>query len=62
MRGLDMPLGIGIVERLNRTFTYELIFHHEANLLADLRGLAEPFRQWYNEERLHSRLDYQTPA
>jgi len=53
--------GMGILERLNRTFKYDFIFRHEVNVLDDLKRLAPQFRQWYNQERLHSSLGYRTP-
>jgi transposase InsO family protein len=54
--------GMGILERLNRTFKHEFIFRHEVNTLADLQALLPAFMQWYNERRLHSRLGYRTPT
>ena len=54
--------GMGILERLNRTFKHEFIFRHEVNTLADLQALLPAFQRWYNEQRLHSHLDYLTPT
>ena len=54
--------GRGILERLNRTFKHEFVFRQEVNTLADLNALLSPFQRWYNEQRLHSRLEYRTPA
>ena len=54
--------GMGILERLNRTFKHEFVFRQEVNTLADLNALLSPFQRWYNEQRLHSRLEYRTPA
>ena len=54
--------GMGILERLNRTFKHEFVFRHEVNTLADLKALLPAFQHWYNEQRLHSRLEYRTPA
>jgi putative transposase len=54
--------GMGILECLNRTFKHEFIFRHEVNTLADLQALLPVFQQWYNEQRLHSQLQYRTPA
>lgn len=53
---------IGFLERLNRTFKHEFVFRHEVNTLADLRVLLPVFQHWYNQQRLHSRLAYRTPA
>ena len=54
--------GMGILERLNRTFKHEFIFRHEVNTLAELQALLPQFMQWYNQQRLHSSLGYRTPA
>ena len=40
--------GMGILERLNRTFKHEFIFRHEVNSLAELEALIPAFMQWYN--------------
>ena len=53
--------GMGIVERLNRTFKYDFVFRHEVDVLDDLKQLAPRFQQWYNQEWLHSALDYGVP-
>lgn len=54
--------GMGILERLNRTFKHEFMFRHEVNTLADVEALLPSFLSWYNERRLHSSLGYRTPA
>ena len=54
--------GMGILERLNRTFKHEFVFRQEVNTLTDLTALLSPFQRWYNEQRLHSSLEYRTPA
>jgi putative transposase len=53
--------GMGILERLHRTFKYEFVFRHEVTTSAELQELVPRFRVWYNRERLHSSLGYQTP-
>jgi putative transposase len=53
--------GMGILERLNRTFKYEFVFRHEVTTSAELKELVPRFQVWYNQERLHSSLGYQTP-
>jgi putative transposase len=53
--------GMGLVERLNRTFKYDFVFRHEVTTSFELKALAPRFRDWYNQERLHSSLGYQTP-
>jgi putative transposase len=53
--------GMGIVERFNRTFKYEFVFRHEVTTVVELQELTPQFREWYNQERLHSSLGYQAP-
>lgn len=53
--------GMGILERLHRTFKYECVFRHEVTTSAQLRELVPQFQRWYNRERLHSSLGYQVP-
>ena len=53
--------GMGILERLNRTFKHDFVFWHEVDNLADLKGIVPKFRRWYNQERIHSSLGYKTP-
>ena len=54
--------GMGLLERLNRTFKHEFIFRHEVNTQADVEELLPSFMTWYNKRRLHSSLAYRTPA
>ena len=54
--------GMGILEQLNRTFKHEFLFRHEFSTLAQLQALLPTFLTWYNQQRLHSRLAYRTPA
>jgi len=53
--------GMGILERLNRTFKYDYLFRLEINSFQDLKDSLKGFRSWYNNIRLHSSLKYQTP-
>ena len=53
--------GMGILERLNRTFKYDYLFRLEINSFQDLVDSLQGFRSWYNNIRLHSSLKYQTP-
>ena len=54
--------GMGILERLNRTFKHEFVFRHKVNTLADLMTLLPAFQHRYNEQQLHSPLAYRIPA
>jgi len=53
--------GMGILERLNRTFKYDYLFRLEITSFQDLKDSLQGFRSWYNNIRLHSSLKYQTP-
>jgi putative transposase len=53
--------GMGILERLNRTFKYQFIFRHELTDFVHLQSLCQQFKSWYNEQRKHSALRYATP-
>jgi transposase InsO family protein len=53
--------GMGIVERLHKTFKYEFVFREEVSSLPDLLRVAPEFVRWYNVERLHSSIGYDTP-
>jgi len=53
--------GMGILERLNRTIKWDFVFHHEPETLTELQKLDKVFIRWYNHERIHSAINYQTP-
>lgn len=53
--------GMGILERLNRTFKHAWLFRHEYDTLLEVQALAGRFKIWYNRERRHSTLGYLTP-
>lgn len=53
--------GMGILERLNRTFKYDFCFREEHATLSQLRDITKRFETWYNRERLHSAIGYRTP-
>jgi putative transposase len=53
--------GMGILERLNRTLKWDFVFWHEFDTIEDLKKLDQPFKDWYNKQRIHSAIDYQTP-
>ena len=62
MDGRGRALDNIFVERLWRTVKYEDIYlKNYATVLALIDGLTRYFA-FYNDERLHSRLDYRTPA
>ncbi len=62
MDGRGRALDNVFVERLWRTVKYEHVYLHEYALVPELeKGLDEYFT-FYNQERLHQSLSYQTPA
>ena len=62
MDGRGRCLDNVFVERLWRSVKYEEVYLHEYQEMPEAhRGLSTYFR-FYNEERLHQALDYQTPA
>jgi len=53
--------GMGILERLNRTYKYTFVFRHDWKSLAEVQAALPDFHRWYNRERRHSALNYITP-
>lgn len=53
--------GMGILERLNRTFKYQFMFRHELTDFIPVEALCSDFKHWYNHQRKHSAISYSTP-
>ncbi len=53
--------GMGILERLNRTFKYDFLFREECSSFDQLRDSCCRFEHWYNSERKHSSIGFRTP-
>ena len=49
------------VERLWRTVKYENIYMNDYQTVTQLRSGLKRYFEFYNHERLHQSLDYQTP-
>ena len=49
------------IERLWRTVKYEEVYLHDYTSIADSRAHLEEYFAFYNRERFHQALDYQTP-
>ena len=49
------------IERFWRTLKYCNIFMHGVETVAELKQLVRKFVKYYNEKRLHSVHNYQTP-
>ncbi len=53
--------GMGVLERLNRTYKYAFAFRHDWKSLAEVQTALPDFHRWYNQQRRHSALGYCTP-
>ena len=51
-----------IIERFFRSLKYENVYIYEYETLKDLKSGIRDYIQFYNSERLHQTLEYQTPA
>ena len=62
MDGKGRALDTILTERLWRTIKYEEVYLHEYTSPKDARQQLRDYVQFYNHQRLHQSLDYQTPA
>lgn len=53
--------GMGILERANRTLKWDFVFWQQPQTYAELTALDPDFTRWYNCQRIHSAIAYQTP-
>ena len=53
--------GMGVLERLNRTYKYAFAFRHDWMSLAEVQTALPDFHRPYNRGRRHSALGYCTP-
>ena len=53
--------GMGILERLNRTFKYEFCFRHNPETFSQLHEVTLAFKRWYNTVRKHTSIGFKTP-
>jgi putative transposase len=60
--GYDAPDDNAYVERVIRTIKEEEIWPNLWDTLAEARRAIEDYVTYYNERRIHSALDYQTPS
>jgi putative transposase len=49
------------IERLWRTLKYESVILNDPRTITDYKKLLPEFMHWYNEQRPHQALNYQTP-
>lgn len=61
MDGIGRCLDNVFIERTFRTLKYECIFLHDYNTMTELSNGLKAFIEFFNNERLHQGLDYQTP-
>lgn len=62
MTAADSPEDNGYAERLNRTVKEEEVYLGEYRNVDEAREGIEPYIRYYNEQRIHSSLKYQTPS
>ena len=60
--GYDAPDDNAYVERVIRTIKEEEIWPNQWDTLSEAREAIEAYVKYYNEQRIHSALDYQTPS
>ena len=53
--------GMGILERLNRTFKHEFCFRHNPETFSQLYEVTQGFKRWYNHIRKHTSIGFKTP-
>jgi putative transposase len=56
------PTGNAVAERFIQTMKLELIWLRDWEDIEELRAAIEPWRRFYNDERPHEALDWQTPS
>lgn len=53
--------GMGILERLNRTFKHEFCFRRNPETFSQLHEVTQAFKRWYNQIRKHTSIGFKTP-
>ena len=61
MDGKGRALDNVFVERLWRSVKHEWLYMHDSRSVNELYSGLEEYFQFYNQERLHQSLNYQTP-
>ena len=62
MDGKGRALDNIFTERLWRTIKYEEVYMHDSTSPKEARQQLRDYMQFYNHQRVHQSLDYQTPA
>jgi putative transposase len=62
MNGKGRAIDNIFIERLWRSLKYEEVYLHEYKNVLEARLNIGKYLKFYNEERLHQSLDYDTPA
>jgi len=60
--GYDAPDDNAYVERVIRTIKEEEVWPNLWDTLSEARAAIDAYVKYYNEERIHSALDYRTPS
>lgn len=59
---IGRPTGNAVAERFIQTLKLELVWLRDWEDIEELRAAVEPWRHFYNDERPHEALDWQTPS
>ncbi|MCK9524127.1 MAG: IS3 family transposase [Proteobacteria bacterium] len=60
--GYNAPDDNAFVERIMRTIKEEEIWPNLYDSFTEARSAIDEYMRWYNEERIHAALNYQTPS
>ena len=61
LSGKGDPYGNAVVESTNRLLKKELIYRNRYTSLEQLRSDLNDYVWWFNNQRLHSTLEYRSP-
>ena len=53
--------GMGVLERLNRTFKHDFCFRRNPETFSQLYEVTQAFKHWYNNIRKHTSIGFKTP-
>lgn len=55
------PLDNAVIESTNKILKTEFVYRHKFSTMVELECLLFDYIHWYNHERIHGSLDYNTP-
>ena len=51
-----------VAESFFKSLKYECVYHHDFNSTHELKKVIHEYIHWYNNDRIHSAIDFKTPA